>query len=627
MSAMQVSYSFGQNQLPEQIASTHDLLLKFYIPLKSDRRRPVNVALVIDISGSMGGAPLRHAIRAAQKVVDDLDEYDTVSVVLYDDTVFTLIEPTKVTDEQKKHLKDKLAKVRAGGLTNLSGGWLRGVELVKSAATSETIDRVLLLTDGIANVGITQDEVLIKTAAKMAEEGVPTTTLGFDDYFNEDVLLEMARASGGNFYYIQSIDDAEDVFSFELQTMKAVAAQNLKLSIKTEDQINIDDVLSIQRLHQSRELQNLELGDIYEDEDKLVGLRIKVPEFAAGEHQLLQVQYTLDIVKDGVIVHEQGEVAVKALFGPLTAEIQTDVQMTLDFARLRIAAVKEDAINLADKNEHATAQQKLNDLIDELNKAGLHEHFEIAEEIEQLRHYAARIGGQKLDDNSRKELIDQSFQGMSRSQNTMLGRGVTIDAAVMSMSVVQDATGHVELECVREGGKLRIKVVSDGYDHEKNVQFPRDLRAAGARYVVEGIEESANGSFYRTVGQIQRLVREGEEDPLADVHVGSSGRYGRRSSRRSTSGVTKAAKTSADLETTDSSEGGILVQCVKAGSKLRARVVQDGYEPDWNMRFPRGVREEGMLYVVDEVVTAPDGKSYIAKGEIRRLVQIVQSTT
>ena len=65
------------------------------------------------------------------------------------------------------------------------------------------------------------------------------------------------------------------------------------------------------------------------------------------------------------------------------------------------------------------------------------------------------------------------------------------------------------------------------------------------------------------------------------------------------------------------------MQCVKEGSKLRARVVQDGYEPDWNMRFPRSIREEGTLYVVDEVNTAPDGKSYIASGEIRRLVQPV----
>ncbi|GAA4014054.1 hypothetical protein GCM10022631_27220 [Deinococcus rubellus] len=62
-------------------------------------------------------------------------------------------------------------------------------------------------------------------------------------------------------------------------------------------------------------------------------------------------------------------------------------------------------------------------------------------------------------------------------------------------------------------------------------------------------------------------------------------------------------------------------KCVKEGSKLRARVVQDSYHPDWNMRFPRSIREDGLLYVVDEVNTEPGGKSYIAFGAIRRLVQ------
>ncbi len=65
----------------------------------------------------------------------------------------------------------------------------------------------------------------------------------------------------------------------------------------------------------------------------------------------------------------------------------------------------------------------------------------------------------------------------------------------------------------------------------------------------------------------------------------------------------------------------MLVQCVKDGSKLRARVVSDGYEPDWNMRFPRSIHEEGMFYVVEEIKTAPDGKSYIACGDIKRFVQ------
>src|SRR6516162_5434098 len=74
-------------------------------------------------------------------------------------------------------------------------------------------------------------------------------------------------------------------------------------------------------------------------------------------------------------------------------------------------------------------------------------------------------------------------------------------------------------------------------------------------------------------------------------------------------------------KTTTSVGTGVLVQCIKEGSKLRARVVSDAYDPDYNMRFPRDIRQEGTLYVVDQVIEASGGGSYIACGKIRRLVQ------
>jgi Ca-activated chloride channel homolog len=171
----------------------------------------------------------------------------------------------------------------------------------------------------------------------------------------------------------------------------------------------------------------------------------------------------------------------------------------------------------------------------------------------------------------------------------------------------------VELLCFREGGKLRIKVVTGSYDQTLNVQFPRAIRDEGIHYVAESLELSADGSFYRAKGDIKRLVRAGEPDPYS---------YRSNVSRTPKTGKASTGPASAaDLETTDAVGDGVLVQCVKAGSKVRARVVSDGYEPDWNMRFPRSVREEGMLYVVDEVITGPDGKSYIACGKVKRFVQ------
>jgi Ca-activated chloride channel family protein len=250
--------------------------------------------------------------------------------------------------------------------------------------------------------------------------------------------------------------------------------------------------------------------------------------------------------------------------------------------------------------------------VKDLRDKGLNENFEIAEEIDQLEYFAGRIAQKALGNAGRKELRDQSFQTMTRNRSDLAARGVTAGDEIYGMPVVNEVGSGIELHCLREGGKLRIKVISDGYDSTKNVQFPRAIRAEGARYVVEALEPSSDGSFYRVRGNITRLTRPGEADIFAAP---------RQSRSTSTGKASKGPASAADLPTTDAIKDGILVQCVKDGSKLRARVVSDGYEPNWNMRFPRSVREEGMLYVVDEIKIAPDGKSYIACGEIKRFVQ------
>jgi Ca-activated chloride channel family protein len=294
------------------------------------------------------------------------------------------------------------------------------------------------------------------------------------------------------------------------------------------------------------------------------------------------------------------------------AALASSSQIILELARLMCAKAKETALELAERGKHEEAERILRTLAQELRDKGLDENFEIAEEIDQLEYFAGRIAQKALGNAGRKELRDQSFQTMTRNRSDLAARGVTPGEEVYSMPVLQDVAGGVELYCVREGGKLRVKVASDAYDKEKNVQFPRSIRAEGARYVVENLELSADGTFYRAQGKISRLSKPGEPDLFVAPRQARS------------TGSAKAAKGPAsinDLPTIDNVGNGVLVQCVKDGSKLRARVVSDGYEPDWTMRFPRSVREEGTLYVVDEVKIGPDGKSYIACGEIKRFVQ------
>ncbi|MCG6134833.1 MAG: VWA domain-containing protein [Nostoc sp. LLA-1] len=606
------SYDFDQAILPTGSSLKTNILLRFRADVAESPRRDLNLSLVIDRSGSMAGGALHHALKAAESVIDQLESNDILSVVVYDDAVDTVIPPQAVTD--KSALKTSIRRVRAGGITNLSGGWLQGCEHVKSQLDSQKINRVLLLTDGHANMGIQDPKVLTATSAKKAEEGITTTTLGFDEGFNEDLLIGMARAANGNFYFIQSIDEATEVFSIELDSLRAVVGQNLKVTLELADGVSLVDTLSLATVTQNETGQTvISLGELYEGEDKLLGLSLEIAAAAIGDLPVMKLHYSADVIQDEIIQSVSGTADVIAKVGTVEeSAIASSSHIILELSRLTIAKAKETALNLAEHGRHEEAEQILRQLIKELQDKGLNENFEIAEEIDQLEYFASRIAQKALGNAGRKELRDQSYQTMTRNRSDLAGRGVTAGDEVYAMSVVNEVGSGVELHCIREGGKLRVKVKSDGYDVSKNVQFPRAIRAEGARYVVEKLELSSDGSFYRVEGIITRLTQPGEPDIFVT----------RRSSQRvSTGKAAKVPASIADLETTDTVDNRVLVQCVKEGSKLRARVVSDGYEPDWNMRFPRSVREEGMLYVVDEVKTAPDGKSYIACGDIKRFLQ------
>ncbi|MEH2231869.1 MAG: VWA domain-containing protein [Nostoc sp.] len=609
---IKTSYEFDQSILAAGSSLKTNILLRFRADIAKSPRRNLNLSLVIDRSGSMAGAPLHHALKAAESVVDRLEPDDILSVVVYDDEVDSVVPPQAVTN--KATLKNSIRKVRAGGITNLSGGWLKGCEHVKTRLDPQKINRVLLLTDGHANMGIQDPKILTATAGQKAEEGIITTTLGFAQGFNEDLLIGMARAATGNFYFIQSIDEATEVFSIELDSLRAVVGQNLKVTLELADGVSLVDTLSLAKVSQNDAGQAvITLGELYEGEDKLLGLSLGISSAQVGDLPVMKLHYSADVVQDDRIQSVSGTVDVVAKVGTVEeAAFAATSHIILELSRLTIAKAKETGLNLAEHGKHQEAEQTLRALVKDLRDKGLNENFEIAEEIDQLEYFASRIAQKALGNAGRKEMRDQTYQTMTRNRSDLVGRGVTTGDEVYAMTIVNEIGSGIELYCVREGGKLRVKVMSEGYDSTKNIQFPRAIRAEGARYVVEGLELSNERTFYRVRGKINRFAQPGE----TDIFVAP-----RQSYPTNTGKASKGPASAADLPTTDSVGDSILVQCVKDGSKLRARVVSDGYEPDWNMRFPRSVREEGMLYVVDEVKTAPDGKSYIACGEIKRFVQ------
>ncbi len=159
-------------------------------------RLPLHLALVLDRSGSMSGTPLEEAKRCAASIVDRLDARDNVSIVAYDDSVRVLASCRPVAEREA--LKRAIASLDSGGSTDLHAGWLTGAESLAPHTRADVLSRVILLSDGCANAGLVDPVQIERHCAELANAGVTTSTYGLGQNFNEQLMVQMARAGRGN---------------------------------------------------------------------------------------------------------------------------------------------------------------------------------------------------------------------------------------------------------------------------------------------------------------------------------------------------------------------------------------------------------------------------------------------
>ncbi|MDO8545370.1 MAG: VWA domain-containing protein, partial [Opitutaceae bacterium] len=173
---------------------------------RRELRPPVNLALVIDKSGSMSGDKIAKAREAALEAVRRLAPDDIVSVITYDSQVQTLVHAQRVGDGRR--LESAICEIEAGGNTALYGGVTRGAaEVRRNLEDRRYVNRVILLSDGLANVGPSSAEELGRLGASLLKEGISVTTIGLGLGFNEDLMTRLAQRSDGNTYFVEHSSD------------------------------------------------------------------------------------------------------------------------------------------------------------------------------------------------------------------------------------------------------------------------------------------------------------------------------------------------------------------------------------------------------------------------------------
>ena len=255
--------------------------------VRRDSRAPLNLALILDRSGSMQGDKLRYVQQAACHVLDMLDERDRIAVVAYDDQV-TLLAPSQlISAHMRDALKCTINELRPGGWTDLSGGWLAGCREVADRLTADGIHRALLLTDGLANRGITDIEELTHHARELRRRGVATSTFGVGLDFNEQLLEALAEQGGGHFYYIERPYHIPDVFRRELGELLTVVAREAFLSITIPSGVAVELLGDLPHERTGARLR-IFLGDLCAGERRALYTRVLTPPDMLGTSLVLR---------------------------------------------------------------------------------------------------------------------------------------------------------------------------------------------------------------------------------------------------------------------------------------------------------------------------------------------------
>lgn len=228
--------------ISNSVPTSRVLEIEFTAPQATHERAatPLNLSLVIDRSGSMGGGKLEQAKLAVRQILDLLRPCDSLAVVAFDDQVNTVGEISSVTPSARATLLDAINRLHTGGSTNLGAGWLQGCECVARWMSDGRVNRTLLLTDGQANQGVTGIDELGNHAAALFERGVSTSTFGIGFDFNEHLLEAMANRGGGNYYYIDHDQRIPQLLMEEFKDLAAVTARKVVLEVNFPSNVSVE---------------------------------------------------------------------------------------------------------------------------------------------------------------------------------------------------------------------------------------------------------------------------------------------------------------------------------------------------------------------------------------------------
>lgn len=329
----------------------------------ASRSLPLNLCLILDHSGSMGGRPIDTVKRAAQQLIERLSPIDRISIVAFDHKAKVLVANQLL--DNPASLKLQINQLKAGGGTSIDEGLRLGIEeLAKSK--KENVSQAFLLTDGENEHG--DNDRCLKLAKLAADYNLTVNTLGFGDNWNQDILEKIADAGGGTLSYIQRPEQAVDEFSRLFDRIQSVGLTNAHLLLSLMPGVRLAEMKPIAQVapdtielpvQSETEQCIVRLGDLMVDAPRIVLANLYLDKLPSGVHPIARLQVRYDDPALGREAILSDPISVEANYiSPFQPNLNPGVQQhILALAKYRQTQIAETKLQQGDRSGAATMLQ------------------------------------------------------------------------------------------------------------------------------------------------------------------------------------------------------------------------------------------------------------------------------
>ncbi|HOP22229.1 MAG TPA: VWA domain-containing protein [Gammaproteobacteria bacterium] len=243
------------------------------------KRPQTNIAFVLDRSGSMSGIKLMQAKQALEMAISRLNKDDVASLIVYDDEAQVLWPAA--TMQNPAQLLNIVRSINTGGSTALFAGVTQGSYEVKKFLDRNKVNRVILLSDGMANIGPSKPHELAELGRALIKQGIGVSTIGLGLGYNEDLMTQLAGHSDGNHYFVEDADKLSKVFDSELGDIFSVVAQDIDINIICKDGVKPLRILGRDE-NVSGQTVNTRFSQIYGNQQRYLTVELMIPEGVSG---------------------------------------------------------------------------------------------------------------------------------------------------------------------------------------------------------------------------------------------------------------------------------------------------------------------------------------------------------